>query len=109
MGEIDQLTQAILRFRDARDWAQFHNPKDLAAALSIEASELLEAYLWKQPKDADPAKVREELADVVMYALLLAHESKIDLAEAIKAKLATNEVKYPVDKSKGRSTKHDQL
>lgn len=109
MGEIDQLTQAILRFRDARDWAQFHNPKDLAAALSIEAGELLEAYLWKQPKDADPAKVREELADVVMYALLLAHESKIDLAEAIKAKLATNEVKYPVEKSKGRSTKHDQL
>lgn len=109
MGEIDQLTQAILRFRDARDWAQFHNPKDLAAALSIEAGELLEAYLWKQPKDADPAKVREELADVVMYALLLAHESKIDLAEAIKAKLATNEVKYPVEKAKGRSTKHDQL
>lgn len=109
MGEIDQLTQAILRFRDARDWAQFHNPKDLAAALSIEAGELLEAYLWKQPRDADPAKVREELADVVMYALLLAHESKIDLAEAIKAKLMANEAKYPVDKSKGRSTKHDQL
>lgn len=109
MAEIDQLTQAILRFRDARDWAQFHNPKDLAAALSIEAGELLETYLWKQPKDADPAKVREELADVVMYALLLAHESKIDLAEAIKAKLAVNEVKYPVDKAKGRSTKHDKL
>jgi NTP pyrophosphatase (non-canonical NTP hydrolase) len=109
MSEIDQLTQAILRFRDARDWAQFHNPKDLAAALSIEAGELLEAYLWKHPKDTDPAKVREELADVVMYALLLAHESKIDLAEAIKAKLEANEVKYPIDKSKGRSTKYDQL
>jgi NTP pyrophosphatase (non-canonical NTP hydrolase) len=109
MGEIDQLTQAILKFRDARDWAQFHNPKDLAAALSIEAGELLEAYLWKGPKDADPAKVKEELADVVMYALLLSHESKIDLGEAIKAKLTANETKYPVEKSKGRSTKHDQL
>ena len=109
MSELDQLTQAILRFRDARDWAQFHNPKDLAAALAIEAGELQEAYLWKQSKEADAAKVREELADVVMYALLLAHESKIDLAEAIKAKLLVNEAKYPVDKSKGRSTKHDQL
>lgn len=109
MAELDQLTQSILKFRDARDWAQFHNPKDLAAALSIEAGELLEAYLWKSPKDADPAKVKEELADVLMYALLLAHEAKIDPAEAIKAKLAANEVKYPVDKSKGRSTKHDQL
>ena len=88
MAEIDQLTQAILRFRDARDWAQFHNPKDLAAALAIEAGELQEAYLWKGPKDADPAKVREELADVLMYALLLAHEAKIDPAEAIRAKLA---------------------
>jgi NTP pyrophosphatase (non-canonical NTP hydrolase) len=109
MSDLKSLTESILRFRDARDWAQFHNPKDLAAALSIEAGELLEAYLWKEPKDADPAKVREELADVVMYALLLAHESKIDLAEAIRAKLATNEVKYPVDKSKGRSDKYDRL
>jgi NTP pyrophosphatase (non-canonical NTP hydrolase) len=109
MAELDQLTQAILRFRDARDWAQFHNPKDLAAALAIEAGELQEAYLWKGPKDADPAKVREELADVLMYALLLAHEAKIDPAEAIRAKLAANEVKYPVEKAKGRSDKYDQL
>ena len=109
MDEIKQLTDAVLRFRDARDWAQFHNAKDLAAGLSIEAGELLEQFLWKQPKDADPSKVREELADVLIFALLLAHEQKIDLAQAIKDKLAQNDAKYPVEKAKGKSTKYDQL
>jgi len=109
VDEIKQLTDAVLRFRDARDWAQFHNAKDLAAGLSIEAGELLEQFLWKQPKDADPAKVREELADVLIFALLLAHEQKIDLAQAIKEKLAQNDAKYPVEKAKGKSTKYDQL
>lgn len=109
MGEINQLTEAILRFRNDRDWAQFHNAKDLAAGLSIEAGELLEQFLWKQPKDADPAKVRAELADVLIFALLLAHEQKIDLNQAIRDKLAENSAKYPVDKAKGRSTKYDQL
>ena len=109
VDEIKQLTDAVLRFRDARDWAQFHNAKDLAAGLSIEAGELLEQFLWKQPKDADPVKVKEELADVLIFALLLAHEQKIDLAQAIKEKLAQNDAKYPVDKAKGKSTKYDQL
>jgi NTP pyrophosphatase (non-canonical NTP hydrolase) len=109
MSDITALQKEALAFRDARDWAQFHNAKDLAAGLSIEASELLECFLWKDAKSADPAKIREELADVLVYALLLAHETKIDLPSAIREKLARNALKYPVDKSKGRADKYDQL
>jgi len=109
MPDIAELQKEALAFRDARDWAQFHNTKDLAAGLSIEASELLECFLWKDAKAADPAKIREELADVIVYALLLAHEAKIDIPSAVRAKLAQNANKYPVEKSKGRADKYDQL
>jgi NTP pyrophosphatase (non-canonical NTP hydrolase) len=109
MSDISVLQKEALAFRDARDWAQFHNAKDLAAGLSIEASELLECFLWKDAKSADPAKIREELADVLVYALLLAHEAKIDIPSAVRDKLAKNAVKYPVEKSRGRSDKYDQL
>jgi NTP pyrophosphatase (non-canonical NTP hydrolase) len=109
MSDISVLQKEALAFRDARDWAQFHNAKDLAAGLSIEASELLECFLWKDAKSADPAKIREELADVLVYALILAHEAKIDIPSAVRDKLAKNAVKYPVEKSKGRSDKYDQL
>jgi NTP pyrophosphatase (non-canonical NTP hydrolase) len=109
MGEIKQLTEAVLRFRDERDWAQFHNSKDLAAGLSIEAAELLEQFLWKQPSEADPTKVRAELADVLIFALLLAHEQKIDISQAITQKLSENSAKYPVEKAKGRAKKYDEL
>ena len=76
MSDLLDLQREALAFRDERDWAQFHNAKDLAAGLSIEASELLECFLWKDAKSADPAKLREELADVIVYALLLAHEAR---------------------------------
>ncbi len=109
MSDIADLQKEALAFRDARDWAQFHNAKDLAAGLSIEASELLECFLWKDAKSADPAKVREEIADVLVYALLLAHEAKVDLPSAIREKLAKNALKYPVEKAKGRADKYDQL
>jgi NTP pyrophosphatase (non-canonical NTP hydrolase) len=109
MSDIADLQNEALAFRDARDWAQFHNAKDLAAGLSIEASELLECFLWKNAHSADPAKVREELADVLVYALLLAHEAKIDIPAAIREKLALNAKKYPVDKAKGRADKYDKL
>ena len=109
MSEINQLIALVRKFRDERDWAQFHNAKDLAAGLSIEAGELLEQFLWKQPKEADPAKVQAELADVLIFALLLAHEQKIDLTQAITQKLAENALKYPVEKAKGRATKYDEL
>lgn len=109
MSDITTLQKEALAFRDARDWAQFHNAKDLAAGLSIEASELLECFLWKDAKSADPEKVREELADVLVYALILAHEAKIDIASAIREKLAKNALKYPVDKARGRADKYDRL
>ena len=109
MSDITTLQNEALAFRDARDWAQFHNAKDLAAGLSIEASELLECFLWKDAKSADPAKIREELADVLVYALLLAHEAKIDIPTSVRAKLAQNALKYPVEKAKGRADKYDQL
>jgi len=109
MSDISALQKDALAFRDARDWAQFHNAKDLAVGLSIEASELLECFLWKDAKSADPAKIREELADVLVYALLLAYEAKIDIPSAVREKLAKNSLKYPVDKARGRSDKYDQL
>ena len=109
MSELTQLIDLVRKFRDERDWAQFHNAKDLEAGLSIEGGELLEQFLWKQPQDADPAKVRAELADVLIFAFLLAHEQKSDLKQAIRDKLGENAAKYPVDKAKGRSTKYDQL
>ena len=109
MSDITALQKEVLAFRDARDWAQFHNAKDLAAGLSIEASELLECFLWKDAKSADPSKIREELADVLVYALLLAHEAKIDIPSAVREKLAKNAIKYPVEKAKGRADKYDQL
>lgn len=109
MSDIKTLQTEALAFRDDRDWAQFHNAKDLAAGLSIEAGELLECYLWKKPEQAEIAKVKEEIADVLIYTLLLAHEAKIDLAEAVRAKLKRNAEKYPVDKAKGRADKYDKL
>lgn len=109
MSKIAQLTDLIRKFRDERDWAQFHNAKDLATGLSIEAAELLEQFLWKKPHEADPTKVRAELADVLIFALLLAHEQKIDIPAAITEKLAENAAKYPIEKAKGRATKYDEL
>ena len=109
MSDIKLLQAEILAFRDERDWAQFHNTKDLAAGLSIEAGELLECFLWKKPEDADPSKIREELADVIVYALLIAAQANIDIPEAVRAKLKANAAKYPVDKAKGRSDKYDKL
>ena len=103
------LTQQLLAFRNERDWAQFHNPKDLAIALSTEAGELLECFLWKQPNEAKPEKIREELADVIAYALLLAHECNLDVTEIVEEKIRRNAEKYPVDKAKGNAKKYDEL
>jgi NTP pyrophosphatase (non-canonical NTP hydrolase) len=108
-SEIAVLTERLIRFRDERDWGQFHNPKDLAVALSIEASELLERYLWKAPNDADPAKVKEELADVFAYAFLLADCYGWNVTEIVTEKIARNAEKYPVAKSKGSAKKYTEL
>lgn len=109
MSDISNLQKEVLAFRDARDWAQFHNSKDLSIGLSIEANELLEQFLWKKSTEGNPLNIKEELADVMIYALLIAHEQNIDIAEAIREKLRKNAAKYPIDKAKGKSTKYDQL
>lgn len=109
MSDLSNTTSLLLKFRDERDWKQFHNPKDLAVALSIEASELMEAFLWKKPEDASLAKVKEELADVFAYALLIAHYYGLDVSAIIQEKIQQNEIKYPIEKSKGSATKYDQL
>jgi NTP pyrophosphatase (non-canonical NTP hydrolase) len=109
MSEIAELTKKLIDFRDARDWKQFHDPKDLAIALSIESSELLEAFLWKSSTEASKEKVKEELADVLAYALLLANECGLDISEILSAKIEANNLKYPVDKVKGSARKYNEI
>lgn len=106
---IDDLLQQLRQFRDERDWAQFHNPKDLALALSIEAAELNEQFLWKKPEDADPTKVREELADVLLYAFQLADKYNWDIPQLMQEKLSRNAEKYPANKARGSAAKYDKL
>ncbi len=98
-----------MQFRDERDWEQFHNPKDLAVAISIEAAELLEAFLWKDAKEAKIEKVKEELADVLAYAILLGHHYNLDLEQVVRDKVLKNGEKYPVEKAKGSATKYNEL
>ena len=109
MNEIDEIKKVLKKFRDDRDWEQFHNSKDLALAVSIEAGELLELFLWKQAKDVDVSKVKEELADVFSYAILLADKYDLDIKQIILDKIQVNAEKYPIDKAKGTSKKYDQL
>lgn len=109
MSDLSTLTNTLIQFRNDRDWAQFHNPKDLALALSIEAGELNECFLWKKAEDANREKVAEELADVFAYAMLLAHEMKLDVETIVREKIKKNEIKYPVDKAKGTAAKYNEL
>jgi NTP pyrophosphatase (non-canonical NTP hydrolase) len=109
MKSWKDIQKKLITFRDARNWAQFHNPKDLALALSIEAAELNELYLWKKPEEAKVEKVKEELADVFAYALLLADKYDFDINEIILEKIKKNAAKYPVDLSKGTAKKYTEL
>ena len=109
MNTLEDLTKALIKFRDDRDWKQFHNPKDLAVALNVEASELLELFLWKNASEADEQKVADELADVFAYAFMLAHHYKLDVHEILSRKIQKNAAKYPVEKSKGTATKYSDL
>lgn len=108
-NEINQLIKEIDQFSKERDWDQFHNPKDIAIALSIEASELLEVFLWKNPEDAKIEKVKEELADVFNYALMMSGKYNLDVPQIIREKIAKNAEKYPVEKAKGVATKYNEL
>jgi NTP pyrophosphatase (non-canonical NTP hydrolase) len=106
---MEDLIKEIIAFRDARDWEQFHNSKDLAIALNIESSELLELFLWKGNEEVNKDKLKEELADVFMYALLLANKHELNIIDIVREKIKINNEKYPVDKAKGKSDKYDQL
>ena len=109
---MKKATEALIQFRDERDWKQFHDPKNLAAALSIEAAELNEVFLWKTTegsREVDVERVREELADVLAYALLMADAFQLDPEEIVLEKVKRNAEKYPVEKARGVATKYTEL
>lgn len=106
---IDQMIVELVRFRNERDWAQFHNPKDLALALSVEASELLELFLWKSSEEVNEEKVKEELADVSAFGLLLAETYGFDVREIVLEKMAKTAEKYPIEKPKGNAKECDKV
>lgn len=111
---IQRLTEELVAFRDDRDWKQFHNPKDLATALSIEASELQEIFLWKNGPSLDEAiskkkeHIEQEVADIASYLLLLCNELEIDLDAVVRNKLELNNQKYPAHKVRGSSKKYNE-
>lgn len=109
MTEIEEIIQELIQFRNERDWEQFHNPKDLAIALNIESSELLELFLWKRHEEADVARIKEELADVFVYAFLIAEKYSFNVKDIVNEKIRKNALKYPIDKAKGTSKKYNQL
>lgn len=109
MSDLEELRKAIVQFTNDRDWNQFHNGKDLALALSIEAAELNEAFLWKDPNDVKVEKVKEELADIFNYAILIADKYNLDIKQIVLDKIKRNAEKYPVDKAYGSAKKYSEL
>ncbi len=115
MRDLHELQKLIVQFRDERNWKQFHNPKDMAISLVLEASELLEHVQWKSDEAFDQhlqtnkADVADELIDVLYWVLLIAHDLDVDLSEHFKQKMAKNAVKYPVKKAKGSRKKYTEL
>ena len=114
---LEELSREVMRFRDEREWARFHTPKNLAMGLGIEAGELAELFLWKDDAEiaaalADPAyreKVAHELADVQVFLLYLANATGVALDDAVRAKMTLNAAKYPVEKARGNAKKYDEL
>jgi NTP pyrophosphatase (non-canonical NTP hydrolase) len=106
---MKEIIDELIQFRNERDWEQFHNPKDLALAISIESAELLELFLWKKAEDANIEKVKEELADIFSFAFLLAEKYGFDVKEIVLDKIKTNGKKYPLAKAKGTAKKYDEL
>lgn len=115
MKTIKELTKRIVAFRDARDWKQFHNPKDVSLSLVLEAGEVMEHFQWKNKEEIEKYvetnkdDIGEELADVFYWILLMSHDLKIDVLDALDKKIKKNEDKYPVDKAKGKHTKYNKL
>ena len=108
MSEIQELNELINKFRDERDWRQFHNEKDLAISISLEASELLELFQWKTSEEGTEnlLALKDELADVLIYSFMLADNLNLDIEQVVKEKLNKNQQKYPINKSKGSKTKY---
>ncbi len=115
MSDIQAITKKIREFRDERDWKQFHNHKDMALSLVLEASEVLEHFQWKSPVEVEAHgrenkdELSDELADVAMYLMELADNLGIDLPKAIERKMRKNAIKYPVHKAKGKHTKYNKF
>jgi dCTP diphosphatase len=115
MDRHEQVFKRILEFREAREWKQFHNPKDLSLSLVLEATEVLEHFQWKNGKELEEylknhkEDVGEELADVLYWVLLLSHDLGIDVFAALDKKMDKNETKYPVEKAKGSHAKYNRL
>ena len=109
MNNLENIIEKLIQFRDQRDWAQFHNSKDLALAISIEANELLELFLWKGNEEFDKTKLKEELADIFSFCLLLAEKNNLDVYEIINEKINQNAKKYPINKAKGNAKKYNEL
>jgi NTP pyrophosphatase (non-canonical NTP hydrolase) len=109
MTEIKEIIDLLIKFRNERNWEQFHNSKDLALALSIEAAELTELFLWKGSEDVDVKELKEELADVFIYAFLLAKKHDLDIRDIVLNKLKLNEKKYPPEKAKNSAKKYNEL
>jgi dCTP diphosphatase len=115
MSDIKKLTELVINFRDERDWKQFHNPKDMALSLVLEAAEVMEHFQWKNKEEMEECvrtkrtEISHELADVLYWILLMSHDLEIDIEEAMKRKLEETNKKYPVEKSKGKHTKYTQL
>lgn len=112
---LEDLTRRIVEFRDERDWKQFHSPRNLAVSISIEAAELLELFQWSSDAtletdvDARRGDIERELADGLIYTLLMAHETGVDLETAVASKLSENDAKYPTEKARGSRTKYTEL
>ena len=114
-SDIKQITARIRKFRDARDWKQFHNHKDVALSLVLEATEVLEHFQWKSVKEVErhgkecKAEIADEIADVAIYLFELADNLSIDIPDAIEKKMMKNAIKYPIAKSRGKHTKYNKL
>lgn len=115
MDKFSNLIKRIIAFRDARDWKQFHNPKDVSLSLVLEAGEVMEHFQWKSKGEIESylktnkKDIGEELADVLYWVLLMSHDLDIDPLKALEDKMDQNEKKYPVEKAKGKSTKYNKL
>ncbi len=115
MASINDLTKRIIAFRNARDWKQFHNPKDVSLSLVLEATELMEHFQWKSKEEMEKyvvtnkTDISEELADVLYWVLLMSKDLNIDVLKALERKIKINEDKYPVSKAKGKHTKYNKL